>query len=336
MFSQLMPKLFYRNFVIGYFLPITLFFSALIGYFSFVVKDNSIILFIKEDLLVRTIFLGLVFWFGGLLLVAINGFLIRFLEGYYYFPWKNKLTNRHKRRFKELQDFLSDWKEKYKSNDPNIKKKAEQKMTEAIEKELIISERFPDSDNWIMATKFGNSIRAFEVYPRVMYGIDSVLSWNRIVAVMPEDFREIIDNAKANVDFWVNLLVLALIFGMIVFGLYISGISWQGIGFFYSFLVSTLVPTVTMLILVIFFLFCYYRAIEASVEWGDWVKTAFDIYLPKLASSLELELPTSRTDERKFWMEFSQAITYRNPEVLPNRKTRAGVVQPENPAPPDV
>lgn len=315
MFSQL-PKFFDRDFLIGYFLPVTLFFSSLVGYLCFFVKDPSIPLVIKEYPIASIFVLVIVFWFSGLLLLSINRLLIRVLEGYYYFPWKNALKKHHERRFQELQDFLSDWKKKDQSDDQNLKKEADEKKDEAIEKAEILSQRYPNSSDWILPTKFGNTIRAFEVYSNVMYGFDSILGWSRILAIMPTEFRVIINEAKSQVDFWINLIVLSLIFGIIVFGLSIFYVYWQGIEFSYSFLTSFFI--IATIIFVIFF--CYHCAIEASIEWGELVKTAFDVYLPKLANSLELELPNSRTAEREFWKKFSRAIGYRYPEILPDRK----------------
>lgn len=299
----------------GYFLPVTLFFSFLVGYLFFIVKDPSIYLFIKKDLVVGISVLIITFWFCGLLLLSINRLLIRILEGYYFFPWKETLKNRHKSRFEDLQRFLSNWKEKDQSDDPVLKQEAEKEIGEAIEKSYILSQKYPNSSDWILPTKFGNTIRAFEVYSNVMYGFDSILGWTRILAIMPTEFRLIINEAKSQVDLWINLIVLSLIFSIVVIFLIIYNTYFNGIQ--YYFFVSSFFVIISIVLLVVFF---YHCAIEASIEWGELVKTAFDIYLPKLANSLELELPSSRTAERKFWNKFSRAIGYRNPEVLPDRK----------------
>ena len=71
--------------------------------------------------------------------------------------------------------------------------------------------QFPDEEAWLLPTSFGNTIRAFEVYPRVMYGLDAIPGWLRILAVIPKDYRESVDNAKAQVDFWLNLWFLSIL-----------------------------------------------------------------------------------------------------------------------------
>ena len=52
----------------------------------------------------------------------------------------------------------------------------------------------------------------FEVYPRVMYGLESIEGWDRILAVVPKDYRTLMDSAKAQTDFWINIVFLGNIF----------------------------------------------------------------------------------------------------------------------------
>ena len=44
-------------------------------------------------------------------------------------------------------------------------------------------ENFPDDIEWVLPTRLDNLIRAFEVYPRVVYGLDSIPAWPRLQAV---------------------------------------------------------------------------------------------------------------------------------------------------------
>ena len=68
--------------------------------------------------------------------------------------------------------------------------------------------QYPDDEFWLLPTSFGNSIRAFEVYSRIMYGIDAIEGWSRLLAVIPTEYLEKINDSKANVAFWVNNLFL--------------------------------------------------------------------------------------------------------------------------------
>lgn len=66
---------------------------------------------------------------------------------------------------------------------------------------LEIVESFPDQERWLLPTSFGNTIRAFEVYPRVMYGIDSIIGWNRLLGVIPKEYGDLYNDAKTSGGF---------------------------------------------------------------------------------------------------------------------------------------
>jgi hypothetical protein len=166
--------------------------------------------------------------------------------------------------------------------------------------------RFPDEEQWILPTAFGNTIRAFEVYPRVMYGVEAISWWSRLLAIMPDEFRVLIDDAKAQVDFWLNLGIIAL-------GLMIEYIGLATITG------NIEVPWI-IIIIVALALFAQYRARRSTVEWGNLVMAAFDIYRFPLLDAMGLERPTSRKSERILWTKLSQAITYEDPSVLPKLK----------------
>ena len=60
----------------------------------------------------------------------------------------------------------------------------------------------------------------------------------------------------------------------------------------------------------------YFRAIRAAQQWGDWVKAAFDLYLPTLAASMEIPAKEADDRARSAWNLFSRAVIYRNPDRL--------------------
>ena len=64
----------------------------------------------------------------------------------------------------------------------------------------------------LLPTSFGNIIRVIEIYPRVMYGFESIEGWARLLAVIPTDYRNLINAAKSDIDFWINIFFLALFF----------------------------------------------------------------------------------------------------------------------------
>lgn len=166
-------------------------------------------------------------------------------------------------------------------------------------------ERFPDEERWLLPTSFGNTVRAFEVYPRVMYGIDSIPAWERLLSVIPEDYRKLIDDSKTQVDFWANVWILSILF------------------IFEYFLIALHIKKVEELWLLALAIaltfFAFFKARSAAVEWGKLVKASFDIFLPQLHKKLGFKKPNSLEEEKQLWKRFSQAVIYMDPESLPQK-----------------
>lgn len=347
MFSEL-PKLFDRNFAIGFLLPAIIFIIissrplADIGLFP---KSYS---FEKEILTITTI-TALMSWLCGIFLLVINRDIYRLLEGYgklnpaqafafierrYYRRVCQKLANidnENKKlneklteiniKFEMLEKELSliDIGSTIKRTQDGIKEtireaeKEKRKIQKAllkntnkkIEFALLKSERFPDDEDWLLPTAFGNTIRAFEVYSRVMYGLDAIMGWERLIAIIPKDYRTFIDSAKAQTDFWINLWFLSLI---LLCEYILTLIKIRNFNLFWFIPITILLA-----------FFTAYRARIAAVEWGNYIKASFDVFLPELYEKLGFHSPSSRDEERRNLTRFSQAIIYRSKSSLHDR-----------------
>jgi hypothetical protein len=303
MFSEL-PKLFDRNFVVGYLLPVAVFLSAMLGVADIFDISSTLLPLIESNPLIGTATIVLLSWLGGVLLLALNRTIIRIMEGYGRYNPVRLLERYEKRRFQQLcRDIskLDDERDSYTSLGqdvpPKLRSERNQLMQEA-------AERFPDQERWLLPTVLGNTIRAFEVYSREMYGLEGIQGWYRLLAVIPKDYRELVDEAKAQMDFWVNLWVLSIIssFGYLGTAVYTGQIR---------------VPLILLLTFGVIFI-SWLRVRSAAVEWGEVVKSAFDVFLPELHKKLEFPIAT-REEERQMWERFSQAIIYRLPSSLPER-----------------
>ena len=71
---------------------------------------------------------------------------------------------------------------------------------------------YPSTEDQVLPTSFGNAVRAYEDYSRVVYGFESINGWSRLQAVMSKEFMEILGSSRARVDLWLNLLFLAILF----------------------------------------------------------------------------------------------------------------------------
>lgn len=305
MFGEL-PKLFDRNFAVGFFLPVAIFITisgVILGQYGFA---PNMVNYLLTDLLVGTTVIGLLSWVGGIVLLAVNRDLYRAMEGYGKFNPVKLLGWFEKRRYKKTIDELEKLDDEYREcyeKKVEFPKKSRTRRNQIMRQ---LAEEFPDQPEYLLPTPFGNALRSFEIYPRVMYGFEAIDGWGRLLAVIPKEYIEIIDAARAQVDFWINMgLVLVLLQIEYISLSFIFGNQpnwWIVILFFVLGIIAPL------------------RATSSAREWGDFVKSAFDIYRFNLLESLGIEAPKSRDEERKIWTKYSQAIIYRLPETLPDIK----------------
>jgi hypothetical protein len=305
MFGEL-PKLFDRNFIIGFFLPVAIFLTAsglILGQYSF---GPDISTYLGTQLLIDTTVISLLAWVGGIVFLAINRDLYRLMEGYGTYNPLKIFTVLEKRRFHRLTNQLEMLDDEYRDSIANQQKFPEKSRTKRNQTIRQLAEEFPDEERSILPTPFGNALRAFEVYPRVMYGLDSIYSWGRLLTVIPKDYFELIEGARAQVDFWVNL-------GIVFVMLQIEYIA-------FAFITWTSLKEWVIMLLIMLGAIAQLRATSSAVEWGDFVKSAFDVYRFSLIESLGIDIPRNREEERVLWTKFSQAITYRLAESLPDLK----------------
>lgn len=306
MFGEL-PKLFDRNFAVGFFLPVSIFITLsgfLLGQYGFA---PNIVSYLAADLLVGTTILGLLSWVGGILLLAINRDLYRIMEGYgkvnpvKLFSWFEK--RRYQNAIKGLEKLDDEYREYYAAK----KEFPVKSRTRRNEIMRLLSEEFPDKEEYLLPTPFGNVLRSFEIYPRVMYGLEAIDGWGRLLAVIPKEYTELIDSAKSQVDFWVNMgLVMILLQIEYVSLTYIFG---NGVLNWWVILLFIVLGTIPPM-----------RATSAAREWGDLIKSAFDMFTPVMREALGFNIPKGRDEEKSQWTRFSQAIIYRLPNQIPDLK----------------
>ncbi|MBC7876713.1 MAG: hypothetical protein H7Y59_06025 [Anaerolineales bacterium] len=304
MFGEL-PKLLDRKFALGYFLPGATFITATIFLFSKLNLYADIINQIQKDLLVGTTTIGLLSWLCGIFLLGTNRSIIRLAEGYGKYNPLKLLLRVEKRRYERAKKEIVILDEIYKET---LKKQGVFPATLRLKRNHLMEEivvGFPDKPELILPTSFGNTIRAFEVYPRVIYGIEAIQGWNRLVAIIPKDFLELIDDAKSQLDFWINLGFLSIVFLAEYVGLII--VTGQK---------ETLwLPAITITVIMI----ANSRAKSSAIQWGELIKSSFDVFLPKLLK--ELAIDETSADQREIWTKFSQRIIYRIPLTNPETKT---------------
>lgn len=301
-----------RNFMVAHLTPALILLSVIAAILEQLglIKDIPIPYNSIEDLL---FFGGIVLLLAivtGVVLLSVNQDIYRLMQGYgeynpiKIFGWVEK------RRYQKILQEVDNLDDEYRACIASKKEFPSGSRTRRNRLMLQLAEEFPDKEEYLLPTPFGNVIRSFEIYPRYMYGLEAIDAWNRLLAVLPREYLEYINTARAQVDFWVNLgaisIVLPIEYIILVF---ITGrrLQWWVVLLFIGLGMAA-------------FMTASWRATAAAKAWGDFVKSAFDVYRFKLLESLGIAIPQDRKEERKLWTKYSQAIIYRLPEILPELK----------------
>lgn len=292
MFSEL-PKLFDRDFAIGFFLPgVALCAGAWLifnQFFAIAPPDF-------EKLASTAIAAGIV-WLVSVFLLANNYALLRLYEGYPAWLPLKQLKRIRQRQFRvdaaprlQLQSQIDDALREGRQLPP-IPIDFSTKLRLAVE-------QYPHEQEFVLPTRFGNIFRALEVYAIVVYGLDAVPAWPRLLAVLPDKMKEQLSQAKSMVDFFINLSAG----GALLVILYIVLMIW-----------SLRLPQPWLPILAgIVSIGSYRLSLSALGQYGQHVRSAFDLYRGDLAHQLGLELPRSAESERLMWGRMNGVMIFRS------------------------
>lgn len=113
---------------------------------------------------------------------------------------------------------------------------------------------------------------------------------------MPKEYRETIADACAQFDFALNLVWLAL-FALIEYGILVR-------------LTDRMPMPILPLLLVLAMWLAYEFAISGAAEWGETVKSVFDLYRNDLLIQMGIEPPKTRDEEKVYWVKLSRSFLY--------------------------
>jgi len=197
-----------------------------------------------------------------------------------------------------------------------------------VQAEAAVLREFPKPE-YILPTRFGNVIRAFETYPNRIYGVDGITVWTRLIGVVPASYAEVLNAARAEVTFWVNICFLAVPFCatallravLDLFRLTNPHNTPAALIFAVEAAAAALIAYLS-----------YRCATERATAWGETVKGAFDLYLPSLAKQLGYALPTAREGDGgqlEFWDAVSAMFVIENPIEPKNWKPASSADEKE-------
>jgi hypothetical protein len=288
-------KLADKAFVMGFLLPALLAVFTAVNVFHCPPWFHELCTPSEKNPFADLTYIALVVWFLAVLLLAVNYWAYRLLEGYLPpLSWLAPLRDWHKRRFTDLTA------ERARLRELGI-------MREASRIKTFLINRYPSRVEQVLPTAFGNAIRAFEMYPSDIYGADSISLWPRLGSVIPSSFQAIVNDARAQVDFFVNVCCLSLLLGAAAVIKLVA--EWGGTRFAAWPEDGTQLAT-TAIVASAISAAAYVWSIGRVTDWGNLVKTSFDCYLPALAKQLGYVLPSSEADREQFWRDVGQLTLY--------------------------
>ncbi|HEX4861323.1 MAG TPA: hypothetical protein VFV07_08805 [Rhizomicrobium sp.] len=292
-----------RNFIIGYLLPVV--FAVLASLLllrdlpAFAPVWDSIV---DVDKFASLTLLTIGIWGAASLLFSMSVQVHRLFEGYAG-PLKAERWRRIQlAQFEKARNELKQLREAAKG-DASFPSTAGARYLRAL---WMFRQRFPSRPEFVLPTRFGNVVRAFETYPYELYGADSVAVWPRLTAVVPDTCQARIEAAKAEVDCFLNASLLATLVALFcaVRGvLTLSDHYWNDADISWSFLYGGMFA-------VLLAVFAYKAAVIRARSWGVLVASAFDLYLPALAALLGHAVPDSLQERREFWAAFNEMFLY--------------------------
>jgi hypothetical protein len=300
-----------RNFVVAAFFPafvfviFTILLTGVLG-----IPLLGIIIDLRSgqlETLTDTIAVVLISWLLGLLLTIFNIQITQVLEGYGKWNPLQVFKGAEHRRYYKLQCELNELEEIY-HKEYQDKEQAPvlwQQQWNDLSQKMVT--RFPRK-KYLLPTALGNTIRAFEDYPRVMYGFDPIPGWLYIYNILPDRISKKVDETRAYLDFWVHTCALSFVYvfmASVLVVVYNHTFWW--------------VPFVALLVM----RGAYSGAVSTAELWGKMVKSAVDLFLPDLRKHLGFATPATRYKEQELWRHFSEAVIYHDPEILPERSHTA-------------
>lgn len=171
---------------------------------------------------------------------------------------------------------------------------------------------FPRTEGQVLATRFGNANRAYERYANRVYGVDGVALWPRLTAVIGKEMQTGLGDARAQVDCFVNLVLLSAVIGVWALGVWAArtfGTEHAGAAAF-----PTLAWAAGGLLLC---RLSYEMAIERARALGEQTRAAVDLYLPALVAQLGHAQPDNLEGQKALLAELQDAWLYYTPVRTP-------------------
>jgi len=244
--------------------------------------------------------------FLGFLLLSLNTPIIKLYErGLFLSPWLRRHNQeRHKQRYTALVDRRETYLQAREAGQEGAESSAKVELEkaiatlegvhEAIEKKFGSIQSLPHDRAYVMPTALGNVFAVMEEYPHERYGMDAIVYWPRLAAVIPADYTSLIADLKTTLDFLLNLSLLTGLFGL----------SALGVGAWFLMIPECVYGLIALIV-------CYglYRmGVGAAHELGNAIMSSFDLFRRALLEKYGLPKPKSLIAEQQLWQRLADFI----------------------------
>ena len=265
----------------------------------------------------------------GFTLTSLSTFNLKVFEGYVLIQRLKFLRRGELKKYRRMKAKLDQIDRRIKQlntqRGPNIKRMRSSLEDKKYSLSVELQERFPSREADILPTSFGNILKAAEYYPRLRYQIDSVPIWTRLVHVIPPAYEAKIDQSYNQLVFLVNCSLLCLAFtGMAFFASFYQFILLQAklqvnspawIPYFIRDNLTETTPLIfeqrvwlygIVAVMALFMSLVFQRAALLSVgEFGDTIRSSYDLFRFDLLRQLHLPLPVNSNVEQTQWYRLS-------------------------------
>jgi hypothetical protein len=269
-----------------------------------------------------------VFWVAFGLYSSVDT-IVKLFEGYYLpdflkmWMLKGQLKRHQKKSeiYPEVKKFID--------KKPNKKRrKALQQLRDYALSELQDLEiNEPIDEGFLLPTRLGNILRASERYPLERYKLEGITIWPRLFHVLPPQFIRDLEEKNNHYVFLLNSSLLSFVIGISSLGAAIYRITtisllehinspsifWM-LNYF-----SNEYPTISSYTYIIIGLllisvgYALYRiAANAAVDYGLFIRAAFDLYRFDLLEKLKQPLPSTTEEEKGVWEDISEFFIANN------------------------
>jgi hypothetical protein len=164
---------------------------------------------------------------------------------------------------------------------------------------------FPANRGALLPTELGNVLRSFETHPRKRYCLDGITIWPRIQLLLSEEERMELEDASADMMFFVNGIAVGVITGVVL------AVSAAAVAPSMSAAILRAASVVAATALVTWL--AWRASIGAARRWGAPVRAAFDLHRLELFDRLGVKLPLTTEEDEHIGRAVSRMLLYAEP-----------------------